>query len=97
MHDMAISFDDELLCDLNRARFGHAADIIAAQIEQHQMFGTFFLVGEKFGFEREIFYRRFSTWPCACDRAYRYSTVTQTDKNFRARANNAMIIKVKEI
>ena len=52
MHDMAIAFDDELLRHLDRADPGDAADIVAAEIEQHQMLGPFLFVGEQFAGER---------------------------------------------
>ncbi len=41
VHDVAVALDDELLGHLDRADLGDAADIVAAEIEQHQMFGAF--------------------------------------------------------
>ena len=49
MHDVRVTFDDEFVGDLDAAGLGHATDVIATQVEQHQMLGTFFGVGQQFG------------------------------------------------
>src|SRR5580704_4535171 len=47
MHDVAVALDREFLGHLDRACFGDAPDIVAAEIEQHQMLGAFLFVGEE--------------------------------------------------
>ena len=39
---------NELVGDLDRADLGHAAHIVAAEVEQHQVLGALLGVGEQF-------------------------------------------------
>jgi anthranilate synthase component 1 len=52
VHDVAVAFDHELFADLDRARLADLADIVAAEVDQHQVLGTFLGVGEQFVIER---------------------------------------------
>ena len=47
MHDLAVAFDDEALSHFDRARRGDAADVVAAQVQQHQMFGPLLGIGQQ--------------------------------------------------
>ena len=38
VHDRAVAFDAEALDDLDRAGGGDAADVIATEVQQHQVF-----------------------------------------------------------
>ncbi len=51
MHDLAVAFDDEALGHRHTARAADAADVIAAQIQQHQMLGPFLGIGQQFGLQ----------------------------------------------
>ena len=55
VHDVAVALDEKLIRHFDRADVGDAADIVAAEIEQHQVLGTLFRVGEQLGFERFVF------------------------------------------
>ena len=57
VHHLAVALDEELIGDLDGADLGDAADIVAAEIEQHQMLGALLGIGEQFGFERLILVR----------------------------------------
>ena len=59
MHHLAVALDEELVGDFDGADFRDAADIVAAEIEQHQMLGALFGIGQQFGFQRLVFVR---TW-----------------------------------
>ena len=52
MHDVAVALDHHLLGDLDRADLGDAADIVAREIEQHQMLGALLGIGEQLLGER---------------------------------------------
>ena len=39
MHDVAVALDDELIRHLDRADLGDAPDVVAAEVEQHQVLG----------------------------------------------------------
>ena len=47
MHDVAVALDEELVGDLDGADLGDAADIVAAEVEQHQMLGALLRIGEQ--------------------------------------------------
>ena len=47
MHHMAVALDDELLGRAHGANLGHTAHIVAPQIQQHQMFGQLFFIGQQ--------------------------------------------------
>jgi hypothetical protein len=38
--------------------FGDATDIVATQIDEHQVFGAFLRIGEQLGFQRDVFFVR---------------------------------------
>jgi hypothetical protein len=46
VHDMTVALDDLALGQAHCAGLGDAADIIAAKIEQHQMLGALFGIGQ---------------------------------------------------
>ena len=48
MHHLAIALDEEFIGDIDAADLRDAADIVAAEIEQHQMLGAFLRIGEQF-------------------------------------------------
>ena len=45
---------------MNGARFGHPAHIVAAQVDQHQVFGAFLGVVQQFFFQPAILFGRLS-------------------------------------
>jgi len=46
VHDVAVALDEETVGHLHRADLGDAADVVASEVEQHQMLGSFLRVGE---------------------------------------------------
>ena len=64
------------------AGLADAADIVAAEIDQHQVFGAFFRIGEQFLFEREVFFARGAARPGASDRAQHDAALLQTHQDF---------------
>ena len=54
VHHVAVPLDDEAVGHLHRADLGDAADVVAAEVEQHQMLGALLRVGEQFGAERRV-------------------------------------------
>ena len=47
MHDVRVALDGEALGDLHAATRGDAADIVAAKVEQHQVFGALLWVRDQ--------------------------------------------------
>ena len=80
---MAVAFDEKTVGDFDRADAGDAADIVAAEIEQHQMLGAFLRIGEEFGFQRLVLVRRRAARARAGDRANGDGVARHLDQNFR--------------
>ena len=58
VHDLAVALDEELVGDLDGADLGDAADVVAAEIEQHQVLGALLRIGEQLVLQRLVLVRR---------------------------------------
>jgi hypothetical protein len=65
----------------HRAHLGHPADIVAAQIQQHQMFGQFLLVGQQIGLQRVVLLGGGAARAGAGDRADRHLAAAQAHED----------------
>ena len=99
MHDVAVALDEETVGDFHRADLGDAADIVAAEIEQHQMLGALLGIGEQFGGETLILCGRLAAPAGAGDRADRHFALADAHQDFRARDDDleAAEIEIAEI
>ncbi len=97
MHDLAVALDEELVGDLDSADLGDAADIVAAEIEQHQMLGAFFRIGEEFGLKRLIVMRRGAARSCAGNWTDSDFAARSFDQDFRARSGDGETAEIEEI
>src|SRR5262249_15006947 len=70
VHHLAVALDEELVGDRHRADLGDAADIVAPEVEQHEVLGPFLGIGEELGLERLVFVRRGTARARAGDRAH---------------------------
>ena len=96
VHDVAVALDEEAVGHLDRADLGDAADVVAAEVEQHQMLGALLRIGEQFGGERLILGRRLAARPRAGDRADAHLAVAHADQDFRARDDDLEAAEVEE-
>ena len=96
VHDVAVALDRELFGHADRPDLGDATDIVAAEIEQHQVFGAFLLVSQKIGGEPLVLGWCRATPTCARDRANRHCAVTHAHQNFRAGAHDLERAEVEE-
>jgi hypothetical protein len=55
VHDVAVALDEHEAVDLDCAVFADAADVVAAEVDEHHVFCALFFVGEHFGLKREVF------------------------------------------
>ncbi len=55
VHHVGIPLDEHQPIDFNRAVFAHAAEIVAPEIDEHDVLGALFRIGEEFGLEFAIF------------------------------------------
>ena len=97
MHHLAEALDRELIGHLNRGCPRDAADVVAAQIEQHQMLGAFLLIRQQFGFERLVLLERRAARPRAGEWANGHGALAHSHQDFRARANDREAAEVEEI
>src|SRR6516165_9203649 len=84
VHDLAVALNEELVCHFDGAYLGNPADVVAAEIEQHEVLGALLGIGEEFGFKRQIFARRSAAWPRAGDRTNSDNPAGGLDHDFRA-------------
>ena len=54
MHHVRVALDVHQVANFHRAVLADAAEIVAAQVDQHDVFGAFFFVGQHFLFERGV-------------------------------------------
>ena len=88
VHDMAVALDEELSVTLTVPIVGDAADVVAAEIEQHQMLGALLGIGEQFVFQRLVFVRRLAARARAGDGPDRDDAVARPHQDFRAGADD---------
>ena len=87
VHDVAIAFDHELIGDRDGACLRNAADVVAAKVEQHQMFRALFGIGKQ-RFAKGLVFGFVGAAPrCASDGANSDFAVAHAHQNFRRRAN----------
>ena len=95
MHDVAVALDDVLLGDVDGADLGNAADVVAAEIEQHEVFGALLGIGEQGVGEGLVFLFGFATAGGAGDRADRDFAVAHPDEDLGARADQGEVAELE--
>ena len=78
-----------------RADPRHAADVVAAEVEQHQVLGALLGVGEELGLEREVLGRRGAARPGAGDRADRHGAALDAHEDLGAGADHLEAAEVE--
>ena len=66
---MAVPLDREQVADRHAAQLRDAAHVVAREIDEHDVFGALFGVGEEFGRERRVLFRRGASAARAGERA----------------------------
>ena len=82
MHDVAVTLNDHEVLDLHCAEIADPAQIIAGQIDQHDVLGALLGVGEQLLFQGNVFRRRRSAAARAGDRANLNLAVLAADVDF---------------
>ena len=54
MHHVRVALDDRVIRHLDATWDADSAEVITSEVDQHQMFGAFFGVGQEFDFESAI-------------------------------------------
>ena len=73
-----------------------AADVVAPEIEQHQVLGPLLRVGQQVGGELAVLRRRRAARPGAGDRADGHLAVAQPHQDLRARADDGEVAEIEE-
>ena len=102
MHDVAVTLNGEGFGHLDAADFGDAANVVAGQINQHDVLGTFFGVVDEFDFGGFVGFWRDSSRARTRQRAYRdflcrFALMRDgflAYQNFRTRTNDVKIAKI---
>ena len=95
VHDVAVVLDDQLLGDAHGADLGDAADVVAAEVQQHQVLGQLLRVGQQVRGEARVLVARGAARPRAGERPDRHRAVLQPDQDLRARADQREIVEVE--
>ena len=82
-------------CSVTRTRADHgdAADVVAAEIEQHQVLGPLLRIGQQLGGERPVLLRRGAAPAGAGDRPDGHPAVAHADHDLRARADDGEAVE----
>ncbi len=96
MHDVGVVLDDELFGDLDTADLGDAADIVAPEIEQHQMLGALLGIAEQFGGKLAILRRRGATPARTGNRTDGDPPVAQPYQDLRTRSHDGETAEIEE-
>src|ERR1035438_8604985 len=56
VHDVGVTLDEHQVLHLHAAIFGDAADVVAAEVDQHDVLGDFFFIRAQVGFEPAVFH-----------------------------------------
>ena len=95
MDHVGVALDGHELVDFDAADGGDAADIVAAQIDQHDVLGAFLRVREQVGFQLAFFFRRGAAPARAGDGAELDGIAGQPHHGFRRRADDAQIFELQ--
>ncbi|MNC85698.1 hypothetical protein D3C83_13090 [compost metagenome] len=82
VHHVRIAFDHHLLGHVHGAGLRHAPDIVAPEIDQHDVLGAFLRVGQQLIGEGGVFRRRCAAPPGAGDGAHRDGVAFETHQDF---------------
>ena len=80
---MRVALDHHFFADFDAAGFADAANVVAAKVDEHDVFGDFFGICQQFLFERFVFFRGFATFACAGKRAHGDGIALDAGEDFR--------------
>ncbi len=94
---MRVAFNHHVLGELYGTRLGDLPNIIAAQVNQHKVFGNFLGVLKELLGERGIFLRIATAFTRAGDRAHCHLALLQAHQNLRRGTHDLHFAKVHKI
>ena len=94
---MRILLDHHAVGHLDRADGGDPAEVVATEVDQHDVFGAFLLVRQQVFGQRTVFVRRGAALAGAGDRPHGHLVAFETGQDFRAGADDVRVAEVEEI
>ena len=96
MHDMGVSLDDELVGHLDAADSGHAAAVVAAEIEQLQMLCALLFVRQQVALQFQVLRHVGAALAGTGDRPHGDGLVLEAHQNFGRRPNHVEVLEIEE-
>lgn len=78
VHHVAVALDDHYIGDFDAAKAGDAADVVASEIDQHDVLRTFFGIGQKLFSEGTIFGFGGSAWTSSGEGSHGHFAIDDT-------------------
>jgi hypothetical protein len=82
VHYVAVTFDEHQAIDFHASKFGHAAHVVAAEVDEHDVFGALLVIVHHFPFEALILFFGCAAGACAGDRAVLDLAVVDANEEF---------------
>ena len=96
MHYMRVALDHHLVGELDATGLGDAPDIIASQIDEHQVLGQLLGIGQQLGFQRLVLRLIAAAGAGAGDGAYRDHALLVPHQDLRRGADHMKVLQVEE-
>ena len=96
VHDVRVAFHDHELLDLHGALRGDASDVVASEVDKHDVLRAFLLAVEHVGGELDILLFGFAARAGSCDRADRSGASGEFDELFRGGADESGGVELRE-
>src|SRR5690606_7984098 len=93
MHHVRVTLHHHLVGERDRTGFGNTANIVASQVDQHQVLGDFLRVSQQLFLKSLVFLGRMATATGAGNRAYRHRTLLDASEDFRRRTGDMEILE----
>ena len=97
MHHVRVALDEHQPLDFHRAVFADAAKIVAAEVDEHDVFGALFGIGEKLGFEFAVLFFGAAARHGAGDGAVEGVAALDFDQHFGRAACYGNVAEAKEV
>jgi len=95
MHDVRVALDGEQFFGLHRAVVADAAEIVASQIDEHDVLGALFFAGQHFAFEALVFGFVLAAPTRAGDGTVENIASLNFDEHFRRAADDGDVVQLQ--
>ena len=92
---LRVALRDHEIGEAHRVELADAADVIAGEIDQHDVLGTFLGIGQQLGCERVVLLGRFAARTRPGDGADLHAAFLAADVKFRRRADKGHVAELQ--